>query len=166
MAERPADVKIRKMNLADLPTVNATDLLLFGDSRLPTWPFSFEEYWMAYRPDISFVAELDGRVAGFIVGTVVVEEHSYSVLNLRKAAARPPRYRQVGWIDMIGVHPERQHLGIGRGLVEAFCSECRRINAVVKGVAAADDDRLKHFLETSGFTAGNLVVYERDPSSL
>jgi ribosomal protein S18 acetylase RimI-like enzyme len=165
MTERRARVKIRKMNQADLPTVKATDLLLFGDSRLPTWPFSFEEYWTAYRPDISFVAELDGRVAGFIVGTVVVEEHSYSVLNLRKASARPPRYRQVGWIDMIGVHPEHQHSGIGRSLVEAFCSECGRINAVVKGVAAADDDRLKRFLETAGFKLGNLVVYERDPSS-
>ena len=154
---------VREMTRDDLPRVNAIDSLLFGEARLPTWPFSFEAYWAEYRPDIRLVAESSGRVIGFIVGTVVVEEHSYSVLNLRHAANRPPRYSQVGWIDMVGVHPEYQHAGIGRGLVDAFSQECKRLNVAVKGIAGEHDLRLRHFLEAAGFKAGQLVVYEKKP---
>jgi ribosomal protein S18 acetylase RimI-like enzyme len=157
------DVTVRRMIPSDLPRVNEIDRVLFGEARLPTFPFSFEAYWAEYRPDIRIVIEVAGQVAGFIVGSVVVEEHSSSILSLRHAADRPPRYSQVGWIDMVGVHPGYQHSGIGRRLVDAFCEECKRLNIGVRGVAAENDVGLRRFLGQAGFTSGEMVVYEKRP---
>lgn len=162
MAEKKRDFKIRGMVDLDLPRVSEIDHLLFGEERVPTWPFSFEAYWSLYHPELSFVAEVGGRVAGFIVGTMVEEEHSQSVLSLRHTIDRPSRHRKVGWIDMIGIDPAYQHMGIGRALVEAFDEECKRSDAVMRGIARESDERLRNFLASIGFKKSDLIVYERD----
>jgi len=162
MAEKKADVKIRRMVEADLPRVNEIDRLLFGEERVPTWPFSFESYWALYRPELSFVAEVGGRVVGFIVGTLEKEEHSQSVLSLRHTIEPPSRHRKVGWVDMIGLDPGYQHMGIGRGLVEAFHEECQRSDAVMRGISRESDKRLRNFMASVGFKSSDLVIYERE----
>ncbi len=162
MAEKKADVKIRTMVEADLPRVNEIDRLLFGEERVPTWPFSFESYWALYHPELSFVAEIGGRVVGFIVGTIVEEGHSQSVLSLRHTIERPSRHRKVGWIDMIGIDPGYQHMGIGRGLGDAFYEECQRSDAVMRGIARESDGRLRNFLTSVGFKSSELIIYERE----
>jgi ribosomal protein S18 acetylase RimI-like enzyme len=162
MAVKKGDVKIRRMVDADLPQVNAIDRLLFGKERVPTWPFSFESYWALYHPELSFVAEAGGRVVGFITGSLVEEEHSQSILSLRRTIERPSRHRKVGWIDMIGIDPAYQHMGIGRGMVEAFDAECKRSDAIMRGIARESDERLRNFLASVGFKRSDLVVYERD----
>jgi ribosomal protein S18 acetylase RimI-like enzyme len=158
-----AEIAIRKMAPSDLDGVNEIDRRLFGKQRLPTWPYTFEVYWRQYRPDIRLVAETDGRVAGFIVGSLVVEEHSSSVLHLRHSEGGPGRYSQVGYIDMIGVDPARQSAGIGAALVDAFCAECKALNLGVRGVATEHDSGLRQFLERMGFKARELMVFEREP---
>ncbi len=162
MGQDKTDIKIRRMVEGDLPRVNEIDRLLFGEERVPTWPFSFEAYWALYHPKLSFVAEVGGRVVGFVVGNIVQEEHTQSVLSLRHTIDRPSRHRQVGWIDMIGIEPGYQHMGIGRGLVEAFHEECKRNDAVMRGIAKDSDVRLTKFLATAGFKKSDLVVYEKD----
>jgi ribosomal protein S18 acetylase RimI-like enzyme len=161
MAVKKGDVKVRRMVDADLPQVNAIDRLLFGKERVPTWPFSFESYWALYHPELSFVAEVGGRVVGFITGSLVEEEHSQSILSLRRTIDRPPLHRKVGWVDMIGIDPAYQHMGIGRGLVEAFDEECKSSEAVIRGIARESDERLRNFLASIGFQRSDLVVYER-----
>lgn len=162
MAEKKADVKIRRMVEADLPSVNAIDRLLFGEARVSTWPFSFEAYWALYHPELSFVAEAGGRVVGFIVGTVVEEAHSQSVLSLRHTIAPPSRHRKVGWIDMIGIDPGYQRMQIGRALGEAFYEECKRSAAVIRLIVRESDGRLRNFLASVGFESSGLVIYERE----
>jgi ribosomal protein S18 acetylase RimI-like enzyme len=162
MAVKKGDIKIRRMVDADLPQVNAIDRLLFGKERVPTWPFSFESYWALYHPELSFVAEAGGRVVGFITGSLVEEEHSQSILSLRRTIDRPSRHRKVGWVDMIGIDPAYQHMGIGRGLVEAFDEECKRSDAAIRGIAKESDEKLRNFLASVGFQRSDLIVYERD----
>jgi len=162
MAGEKADVKIRRMVEADLPRVNEIDRLLFGQERVSTWPFSFESYWALYHPELSFVAETEGMVVGFIVGTVVEEQHSQSVLRLRHTIAPPSQHRKVGWIDMIGIDPGYQRMEIGRGLGEAFYEECRRSAAVIRLIVRESDGRLRNFLASVGFKSSNLVIYERE----
>ena len=161
MAGKKADVKVRRMVDFDLPRVNEIDNLLFGEERVPSWPFSFEAYWALYHPELSFVAEVEGRVAGFIVGTVVEEEHSQSITSLRHSLEHPTRHRKVGWIDMIGIDPRYQHMGIGRALVDAFDEECKRNDAVMGGIVRESDERLGNFLTSVGFERSDLVFYER-----
>ena len=66
-----APVKVRRMTHDDLMKVNQIDRQLFGEQRVPTWPFSFETYWNIYGPGVSFVAEVNGEVVGFLAGTIV-----------------------------------------------------------------------------------------------
>ena len=155
-------VKTRTMVEADLPRVNEIDREISGGERVPTWPFSFETYWNVHRPKISLVAETGGIVVGFIVGTITEVEQNQSVLNLRHTIERPSTHRRVGWIDMIGIDPASQHAGVGRTLVTAFSEECRRVDAVVKGIAKENDSRLRSFLSAAGFKPTDLVVYEKD----
>ena len=64
-----------------------------------------------HRPALSFIAEIGGDIVGFLLGDIRVTEYG---TDLR------------GWIDMIGISPDHQRLGIGRKLVEAFCEECQK----------------------------------------
>lgn len=162
MTQDKTEVQVRKMVDSDLPRVNAIDGLLFGKERAPTWPFTFEAYWRVYRPDLSFVAEVGDEVVGFVVGNIVEEEHSQSVTRVLHSTADSSRHRWVGWMDMIGIHPGYQHKGIGRELVGAFYEECKRNNAVVRGVAREGDERLNDFLVALGFKKWDIVTYEKD----
>ena len=157
-----AQIYVRKMTPSDLPQVIEIDQALFGSKRFPTWPFSFQVYWREYNPDIRLVAELGEKLAGFIVGCFVVEEHDRSVLSLRHSGEHGQPYRQVGWIDMIGVRPDSQGTGVGRKLVDSFCDECRRSNVDVRAVTTEDDLKLKRFLEAAGFKAREFAVYEKN----
>lgn len=157
-----ASAVIRTMCRSDLARVTQLDLLLFGEKRLPSWPFSFEVYWRECGPDISLVADIGHNVVGFIVGRLVVEEHSRSALNLRLSNRAHP-YVRVGWIDMIGVHPDSQHAGIGRRLVEGFCNECKSQNVEVRAEATEHNAMVRRFLEAAGFKGRDSIVYEKDP---
>ena len=161
MAQDKGDVKIRKMVEADLSKVKAIDDSLFGKERTPTWPFSFESYWQVYRPDIHFVAELGGEIVGFVVGNIVEEEHNHSITTLTHTLTDFNRHQWVGWIDMIGINPEYQHRGIGRALIEAFHAECKRNNAVMRGIAREGDERLNNFLLAMGFRKWDIATYEK-----
>lgn len=162
MVQDKSEVQIRKMVEADLPKVNAIDGLLFDKERAPTWPFSFEAYWRVYRPDLSFVAELEDEAVGFVVGNIVEEEHSQSITRVLHSTGDSSRHRWVGWIDMIGIHPGYQHRGIGRKLVAAFHEECKWNNAIMRGVARESDERLNNFLVALGFKKWDMITYEKE----
>lgn len=63
---------------------------------------------------------------------------------------------------MIGIDPGYQHMGIGRGLGEAFYEECKRSAAVMKGIARESDGRLRNFLASVGAKSSDLVIYEME----
>jgi len=159
---KDGEVKVRKMTDADLPRVNEIDHLLYGEERVPTWPFSFEAYWGIHRPKLSFVAEVDGIIVGFLVGNIVQEEHSQSIFRLSRRSGPQPQHQRVGWMDMIGIHPSYQRRSVGRLLIEAFVEQCERSNAQVRGVVKEGDERLGKFMESLGFSRQETVIYEKE----
>ena len=161
MVQSGGETKIRRMVDADLPKVNEIDSMLFDKERVPTWPFSFAAYWNVYRPELSFVAELDGKVVGFLVGEIRQEEPSWSIFDWAHIVDHPSRHKQVGWIDMIGIHPDCQRKGIGQSLVEAFYEECKRNNASMSCMIKENDERLKSFAEAVGFKKWDIATYEK-----
>ena len=161
MTKDKGDVRVREMVEADLLNVKMIDHSLVGGLRTPTWPFPFETYWQVCRPDIHLVAELEGAIAGFVVGTIVEEEHNQSITSLTHTLLDFHRHQWIGWIDVIGVHPMHQHKGIGKALIEAFHAECQRNNAVMRGVARESDESLKSFLEAMGFRKWDIATYEK-----
>lgn len=139
-------VKIRRMNEADLPKVNEIDYLLFAKERVSTWPQAAGSHWKAHRPTLNFVAELDGEIVGFLLGSI------------RRARRMVPL---VGLIDIIGVHPAYQHKGIGRRLVEAFWEECGRSSAAASVSIKKNDKALRKFFGALGFREGDFITFER-----
>jgi ribosomal protein S18 acetylase RimI-like enzyme len=92
-----------------------------------------------------FVAEVGDEIVGFLLGDF----------------RGPPGGETNGWIDMLGVMPDYQSMGIGRKLVEAFCEQCRKEGVRTRVVVLSSNTRLTRFWERAGFHKGDLVSYER-----
>ncbi|MBI2979598.1 MAG: GNAT family N-acetyltransferase [Chloroflexi bacterium] len=162
MANDKREAKVRKMIDDDLERVNEIDDLLFGEKRVRTWPFSFKTYWDIYGPGVNFVAEVGGKVVGFLAGNILAQERSQSILDLMHTIGRTSRYPKIGWIDMMGILPEFQNRQIGRLLVDAFQKECQRHGAPMRAIIRGDDAGLANFLVKSGFRKWETTVYEKD----
>jgi GNAT superfamily N-acetyltransferase len=95
--------------------------------------------------NLSFVAEVNGQIRGFILGQVA---------RVRESAT------EIGIIQMIGVHPDYQRRGIGSRLVRALADKYRSqgIKVVRIGVDYRDKSLLG-LVEHSGFAVDRLVVY-------
>lgn len=146
MATAKEEVKIRRMTEEDLQSVKNIDRALVGPDRALSWPLEVEAHWWVYRPMLNFVAEMGGKVVGFLLGDIRGAEYGTDTS---------------GWIDMMGVTPEHQHKGIGKSLVGAFCEECQRNGVRVRIIIREDDQRLIGFWTSVGFQRGDLVSYER-----
>ena len=94
------DITVRRMTDADLREVKTIDRMIAGDERAISWPLEAEIEWAVNRPALSFVAELDGKVVGFLLGDIRVSEYGTDLK---------------GWIDMVGISPEHQRLGRAAG---------------------------------------------------
>lgn len=164
MAKNNSEVKVRRMAHDDLMQVNQIDRQLFGEQRVPSWPFPFDTYWNIYGPGVSFVAEINGELVGFLAGTIVQQERSQSIIDMMHSKDRTSRYPKVGYIDMIGIRPEFQnkHPSVGRALVNAFLEECKRNGAPTRATVKESDTRLTSFLERLGFKKFESVTYEKE----
>ena len=163
MTDNKEDIKIRRMVEDDLPRVDEIDRSLSSKGRVTTWPFSFENYWAVYHPELGFVAELKGEVVGFLVGIIGKEERSRSMFSHTFRAGPLYRGNQVGWIDMIGIREDYWHRGIGRSLIEAFQDECKRKNARMRINVRDNDKELKEFLVGCGFVKSEIATYRKQP---
>ena len=100
-----------------------------------------------YRPALSFVAELNGVTVGFLLGDIRGVKYGKDMK---------------GWIDMMGVHPKYQHLGVGRRLVETFCGVCEQDKVDVQVLLREDDEQLKKFFSMLDFRRGNMVNFVKE----
>jgi ribosomal protein S18 acetylase RimI-like enzyme len=162
MADEKSEVKVRRMVDADLPRLNEIDQLLKGEGRVNTWPFTFEAYWSVYQPELTYVAEIGDEIVGFLVGYIKPMEGTHSILRRADTQVMPTtRHQMVGWIEMIGVHPDGQNKGVGRQLVEVFDAECHRHDAMINCLVRLDDETLAKFYSSLGFRPWDTVIYFR-----
>jgi len=95
--------------------------------------------------NLSFVAEVNGQVRGFVLGQVA---------RVRESAT------EIGIIQMIGVHPDYQRRGIGSRLVRALSDKYRSQGIKVMRIAVNYRDKsLLGLVEHVGFGVDRLVVY-------
>jgi N-acetylglutamate synthase-like GNAT family acetyltransferase len=139
-------IKVRKLKFDDLNAIVEIDHKILGTKRPTYWHQKFEETG-GEEPSKSLVAELDGRIEGFIIGTVSGWE--FGVPNT------------IGWIDTIGVNPEYQKKGIAAFLFKSILEEFKKdgienIYALVKW----EDWDLMCFFKAVGFTKGNIINLE------
>ena len=96
----------------------------------------------------SYVAQMDQKVVGFIMGDVYLGEFGIPA--------------DTATIDTIGVHPDFEGHGIARRLMEEFTSHCRhagvkRIHTLVEWT----DEPLLRFFDHMGFGPAKVLSLEK-----
>lgn len=137
-------VNIREMTEKDLAALVQIDKRITGRDRASSWPQKVSSHFTTYYPPLSFVAEIEGKLIGFIIGVIMGAEYSLPLS---------------GWINIIGVHPDYQGRGVGRMLTRAFIDECHRRGIKARLMVRRSDERLKKMLLSLGFQQGELVDF-------
>ncbi len=145
-------ITVRAVEPSDLDAIVRIDEKLSGQTR--------KEYWQrrldiaALRPPwMSLVAELDGRLVGFLFGWVGESEFGIA--------------RLTGWVDLIGVDPPYRGRGVGQALVGQFVQSGRELRAVENVATLIDLGQadVREFFVRQGFHHGPMIQMERDVRS-
>ncbi len=132
---------LRAMEPEDISDVMEIDRLS-GGRRAITYQDQIT-FYLGGELGLSYVAEMDGRVVGFLMGRILERRYTPYV---------------GAWVEILGVIPELKHQGIGKRLLEAFLEGCREKGVQdVHAAASIRDTEVKPFLEKSGFKEGELV---------
>lgn len=141
-------VSVRALETTDLDAVVAIDERLTGQTRKDYWRTRFDV--AALRPPwMSAIAELDGRVVGFLFGWVGESEFGIAV--------------PTAWVDLVGVEPAYRGRGVAAALLDRFVEGGRELRAIRKVATLIDLDQadVREFFVRRGFRHGPMVQLER-----
>ena len=141
------DVSIRPVETSDLDAIVRIDEKLSGETRKAFWQTRLET--AALRPPwMSLVAEMDGRLVGFLLGWVGESEFGIG--------------QSTGWIDLIGVDPPYRGRGVGHALVKRFVESGQELRAVQKVATLIDLTQadVRDFFVRLGFRHGPMIQME------
>jgi ribosomal protein S18 acetylase RimI-like enzyme len=145
------DVEIRVMRESDIGPVIEIDYKVFGKRRPEYYERKIAEVLDEERGRLvtSLVAEVEGKVAGFIMGSVYLGE-----FGIPETSAS---------IDTIGVDPEFQRQGVAAYLLEEFKTTVKKagVSRIHTLVNWTDTDLLG-FFGKSGFVAANTLNLKLD----
>lgn len=148
MSEKTAEVRIRPLQDTDLGAITGLDEVIGGEYRPDVWEMRLG-YYMRRDPDASLVAELDGKVVGFMLGEVRAGEFGLE--------------QPTGWIEVMGVDPEVRGRAIGRRLADSMLEYFTGRGATtVRTLVDADMDGIGKFFEALGFTPAGLTPYVKE----
>ena len=141
-------ILVRALEPADLEAVVTIDERLTGQRRTAYWRTRFDV--AALRPPwMSSVAELDGRVVGFLLGWVGESEFGIP--------------EATGWVDLVGVDPAYRSRGVARALLQRFVQSGRELRALERIATLIDLNQadVREFFHRQGFQPGRMVQLER-----
>lgn len=140
------DVEIRVMRESDIGPVTEIDYKVFGKRRPEYYERKIAEVLDEESGHLvtSLVAEVEGKVAGFVMGSVYLGEFGIP--------------ETIASIDTIGVDPEFQRQGVAGYLLEEFKTTVRKagVSRIHTLVNWTDTDLLG-FFGNSGFVAANTL---------
>jgi len=146
MADKSSAPLIRTMTHKDLERILEIDKKVLGKSRPEYWELKL---MMVERrsPVVSLVAELDGKIVGFIIGDA--SGWKYGAPD------------NIGWIDTIGVDPDYQRRGIAKMLMTEMINDLKKsgVQTIYTFVNWRDWDLLK-FFDANGFQRGSMMNLE------
>jgi ribosomal protein S18 acetylase RimI-like enzyme len=137
---------IRAMTAADLDRIAEIDKLVLGQSRPDYWELKLE---LADKrsPMSSLVAEIEGKVIGFVIGDARGWEYSVA--------------ENIGWIDTIGVDPECQRKGIAKMLMTEMINNLKKVGVEkIYTFVNWRDWNLLRFFDAAGFKKGDMINLE------
>jgi len=142
-------IHIRSLEKEDLPSIVSMEERGTGVVRPDFWQKRIE-ISEAIRPHwASLVAEVDGRVVGFILGRAGELEFGLP--------------GTIAWIEIIGVDPPYHRQGIARALIERFSTsaEDHGIKTIFTLVDSGNAE-MKGFFARLGFAQGKMLHFEKE----
>ncbi|MEO8503375.1 MAG: GNAT family N-acetyltransferase [Acidobacteriota bacterium] len=138
MTSTPSTLRIRPLDETDLGEIVTIDETISGKYRPKVWEDRVL-YYLRRDPDGCFVAELEGKVIGFMLGEVRSGEFGLE--------------EPTGWIEVIGVDPKFRGHAAGRRLADALLEHFRSRGAVsVRTLVDESMAGIGEFFTALGFT--------------
>ncbi|MCX8021175.1 MAG: GNAT family N-acetyltransferase [Syntrophorhabdaceae bacterium] len=135
---------IRQLRPDDIDFIVDIDTKVLGETRRDYWVNKIIKQADTRPPDASLVAEIDGKVVGFILGEVSGWE--FKVPN------------NIGWIDTIGIDPDYQNRGIAKVLANNLITNLKRYNVdTIYTLVNWNDWDLLQFFHAMGFSRGDMI---------
>ncbi len=131
-------MQTRKMTKADFDQiVEVIDRWWGGPISTFAHPIFFYELG-----DNALIVEHDGAMIGFLLGFVIFKPH------------------KVGYVHLVGIHPDFRRQGVGRLLYDSFTERCRVLScARMKAITTAGNDGSLAFHEAMGWNADEIEDY-------
>jgi predicted N-acetyltransferase YhbS len=140
------NMKIRPLEKEDLEAIVEIDERVLGENRRSYWERKLE-LMNNKASQVSLVAELEGKVVGFILGDVSGWE--FGVPDT------------IGWIDTIGIDPVYQKRGLATALANEVIKNLKAIGVrAVYTLVSWNDWDLLQFFHAMGFTRGDMINLE------
>jgi ribosomal protein S18 acetylase RimI-like enzyme len=143
-----ASLNIRGINESDVDAIVEIEGMNLGVRRRSYWERELQKNKEG-RFLGSRIAELNGKVVGFILGDIGSREFGMP--------------ENMGWIHTVGVHPDYQHQGIAMALFEDYKRRFMELDVdIIYSIVSLSDNMQLPFFERMGFRPGNRVYLELD----
>lgn len=147
MIDTVPGVRIRPLDELDIDAITGIDEKISRRYRPEVWERQIG-YYLRRDPEASVVAELDGKVVGFMLGEVRSGEFGLE--------------EPTGWIEVLGVDPEHRGKAIGRQMAEAILRHFREQGAhSVRTLVDEDMEEIRRFFSSLGFEPSSLRPFVR-----
>ena len=141
------DVRIRPMTELDIEGITRIDERITKQYRPEVWEQRVS-YYIRRDAESSQVAELNGSVAGFMMGEVRGGEFGLE--------------EPTGWIEFFGVDPDVRGRDLGRKLIDALLAHFRDQGAhIARTMVASADTDIAGFLKAMQFTPAPVTALEK-----
>lgn len=140
--------RVRVLEEGDLEAIVRLDALYTGRPRPEYYRKKVEAALRHTGVRVSLVAEEEGFLVGFIMGSVYYGEFG--------------RSEPTAMLDSLAVHPDQARRGVGRALLEQFCKNLKALGVErVETLVRWDNWPLVAFLSAEGFRPGHRFCLER-----
>jgi ribosomal protein S18 acetylase RimI-like enzyme len=147
MIETAPGLHIRPADEMDISAIVGIDEKISGKYRPEVWERRIG-YYLRRDPESSVVAEVDGKVVGFMLGEVRAGEFGLE--------------EPTGWIEVLGVDPAHRGKALGRKMAEAMLEHFRRQGAhTVRTLVDEEMAELLDFFRSVGFEPSSLRAFVR-----
>ncbi len=141
------DVRIRPLTELDIEAICRIDERITGRYRPEAWEDRVG-YYLRRDPDSSQVAEVAGKVVGFMLGEVRGGEFGLE--------------EPTGWVEFLGVDPGARGKAVGRRLAEALLAHFRSRGAQIARTMVADTDKdIAAFFGAMAFVRAPVTALEK-----